>query len=195
MKKIRALVLKAQYDALKEELKRFNVSLYKLGNKLIFIYKDKKIPIQSLKNKETAVIQFNANKNLDENNYLDILKKQNIQVEADYIRGIIAKYLNEPVEVREYILFNDVIKTLKKAIELRKKVAIKQQKKYTVINPYFLKRSIKDGLTYLFFYCESTQNFQFYKISDLKQINILNQDIELKETSYIEKIKKDKDVI
>lgn len=192
MKKIRASILKTQYDALKEELKKFNISLYKLGNQLILGYQDQKLEIKPLEGGKTEVIQFNTNKNIDEERYLDILKKQNIQIEADYIRAIIAKYLDESIEKREYILFGDTIEKLKIAIEIEKKVEIKYQKNHIVINPYFLERDEVDGKTYLFSYSDLIQKFKTYKISDIKHVEVLKEDVEVKEREYIEKMRREK---
>lgn len=195
IKKIRALIEEELFEKIEEEMKRFGVSKYELGNKLILYFSDKNLKGVVIKTRKGKVLQFNTSKEVDEDTYLEILKKQKIQVEADYIRKIVMKYFESSLEEREHILFKRTLGVLNKAIEIRKKVIVKINKKVEVISPYFLKKSIKDGTTYIFSYCDSTQNFQFYKISDLKQVEILNQDIELKEILYIEKMKKEEGVI
>ena len=105
-KKIRITLSKATADILDTDVKSFNITKNYLINYIFEHLKEEKINEYKEMPDEKVVIQFNLNKKNKEI-YYDFLKEHNIQVEADFIRKLIHKYINQPKSTRELFIFKD----------------------------------------------------------------------------------------
>lgn len=192
MKKVRFTASYFMKEVLKEDREYFGLEIGAIGNYLFEYYADKDIDKIDLKISGGQIIQFNLNK-INEEMYYKILQEHNMETEAEYLRCMFFTYINNPRYKREEILFDKNFRDIKEAIENRKKINIKYHNEIRTVNPYFVKVADGENRSYLFCYCEKNSDYRCYRVSDIKNIMMSKQTLEIKDSKYIEGIYNDFD--
>ncbi len=125
--------------------------------------------------------------------YYTILKEHKIENEAEFFRIIFMKYLDNPRYVREKILFSENFEKLHLALNEKKKVNIKYSGEIRTINPYLIKVAPTEDRTYVFSYCEKNTGYRNYRVSMIESISLSLNDVEVKDSEYIDNIDKNFD--
>ncbi|WP_410208917.1 WYL domain-containing protein [Fusobacterium sp.] len=192
-KKIRITLSKATADILDTDVKSFNITKNYLINYIFEHLKEEKINEYKEMPDEKVVIQFNLNKKNKEI-YYDFLKEHNIQVEADFIRKLIHKYINQPKSTRELFIFKDNVNRLKYSIENKKIIKIRfNDKRQTTILPFYIGTSKLELRNYLFCYDFEEEKYKNYKFNHIDVIYITRDSGQWKDKKFIENVIKNFD--
>lgn len=181
------------YAKIQEDMECFNISQMKLGNRLIEYYATKELTDIHIGSDKGESFQFNSNENIDDDYINCIVREQNVETVSDYLRKAVFTYLENPRVKREKIIYEENIEIIEEALRKKKKINVKYQKGRRKLNPYFIKSTSSEDRSYLFSYCEKNNEFRNYRISNLKDIKISKEDVEIKDETYIEEIKKNFD--
>lgn len=187
-KKVKTSISQEIYDVLINDRDYFEIEIGSIGNRLIKYYRSKKLDIDNNSvDKKSKMIQFNLN-NENDKMFFDILNDMKIDLESEFLRRIFYAYSKNPCYERERILFSNELNEINKAIINKKKLNIKYNRTVRKINPYFIKLSDYGNRTYIFCYCEKNKKHIVYKLSLIQLAWLSNEDIEIYDNEYIEKI-------
>ncbi len=197
MKKIRVTVPEDIWRMMKNDIEEFGINNNKLCNYILEKLKYKK-EINIEKNLESQgrplkkIIQFDLNVSNKEI-YYDVLRDNNVEIEAEFFRELFEKYCSKFKYIRELFIFQDTVKNILEAIREKKKLKLKYGSKLTTVEPYFIKRDEQGDENFLFCYCETEKTYYNYKLKDLEVISILEDKIKGKDKKYIESVRKNFD--
>lgn len=191
-KKVKSTISFFMNELLIEDGIYFDLERGAIGNRLFKYYSNKDIEQIVFDTKNEITYQFNLNKENDEM-YLTILKQHGGIQDAEYIRRIVFTYSNNPRYRREEILFDENFKIIEKARIEGKKINMKYNGIIRTINPYFIRVGDVENRNYLFCYCEKNNDYRAYRVSEMSNINISKENIEIKDEEYISKIYKNFD--
>lgn len=192
-KKIRVTLNKTAINILESDIKSFKITKNFIINYIFSILKDQKIETIYPEEEEKGVIQFNLNKSNREI-YYDILSEQNIQVEAEFIRRMIYKYINQSKSSRELFLYQEIVQRIKYAIKNKKIIKISfDDNRKTPILPFFIGSSKLELGNYIFCYDILEEKYKNYKLSNVKSIFITQEKREWENIDFINNVIKNFD--
>ena len=197
MKKIRVTVPEDIWRMMKNDIEEFGINNNKLCNYILEKLKYKK-EINIEKDLESQgrplkkIIQFDLNVSNKEI-YYDVLRDNDVEIEAEFFRELFEKYCSKFKYIRELFIFQDTVKNILEAIKEKKKLKLKYGSKLTTVEPYFIKRDEQGDENFLFCYCETEKTYYNYKLKDLEVISILEDKIKGKDKKYIENVRKNFD--
>lgn len=192
-KKIRVTLNKTAINILESDIKSFKITKNFIINYIFSILKDQKIETIYPEEEEKGVIQFNLNKSNREI-YYDTLSEQNIQVEAEFIRRMIYKYINQSKSSRELFLYQEIVQRIKYAIKNKKIIKISfDDNRKTSILPFFIGSSKLELGNYIFCYDILEEKYKNYKLSNVKSIFITQEKREWENIDFINNVIKNFD--
>lgn len=193
-KKIRITLPKRINEILENDIEEFFIKKNSLLNYIyeerIKVTRDRKIRVSG---EETSIVQFNLNKkNLE--GYYSFLEENNIQNESEFFREILIEYANEGKKKRERFLFKDIVNRMNSAIKDRKIVKISFIDGNCVeVEPYLIESSKLEVANYIFCYNLKEKKWKNYKIKYIKSIYIKSSYFKIRDSEFIENMKKDFD--
>lgn len=197
MKKIRVTVTEDLWRLLKKDSEEFGINSNRLCNYLLEKCKySKEIKLNENLEKQNKslkkIIQFDLNV-MNENIYYDILKENNVEIEAEYFRELFQIYSSKFKYQRELFVFEDKVEILLESILKKKKMKIIYLGEIYIINPYFIKREEQGDENFIFSYNETLEKYENFKLKEIEIITLLNAEILILDKKYIENIRKNFD--
>lgn len=197
MKKVRVTVSEDIWRLLKKDSEEFGINNNKLCNFILDKFKytkkfdiDKFIEPQGRPLKK--VIQFDlnvANKGI----YYDILKANDVEVEAEFFRDLFEIYSSQFKYQREIFIFQDTYKVVLEAIKNKSKMRILYMEDNLIISPYFIKREDQGDENFIFAYDDKNRIYRSIKLKDVIILGVLNEKIQIRDKKYIENMRKNFD--
>ena len=197
MKKVRVTVSEDIWRLLKKDSEEFGINNNKLCNFILDKFKytkkfdiDKFIEPQGRPLKK--VIQFDlnvANKSI----YYDILRANDVDVEAEFFRELFEVYSSQFKYQREIFIFQDTYKVVLDAIKNKVKIRVFYMEESFTISPYFIKREDQGDENFIFAYDDEHKIYRSIKLKDVTILGILNEKIQVRDKKYIENMRKNFD--
>lgn len=193
-KKIRVTLDKKIVELLENDSREYSIKLNNLLNNIYEEYSKNLNGNEKKKIKtDSTILQFSLNKNNKEN-YYNFLKENKIQNEAEFFRKIFTEYSLKIKKEREIFLYRKIIKLIEIAILEKKILKITfYDGKIVEIEPYFIGSSNLELGNYLFSYSVSEKSWKNYKLKYIKSVFIKNENFEIRDYQYIDKLKKNYD--
>ena len=194
MKKIRVTVPEDVWDIIKIDQEDFGINNNKFCNYILEKLKfNRKIETEKLlqaqgRNRK-KIVQFDLNVNNKEI-YYDILKSNEVEIEAEYFRELFEIYCSKFKYQRELFIYEDKLKSILDAIKDENKLKIKYFSEIIDIDPIFIRREDKGNENFLFCYVEKLNSYQNYKLKELEIVAILPEKMKKRDKKFIESIKK-----
>lgn len=135
------------------------------------------------------IIQFDLNVNNKEI-YYDVLKSNEVEIEAEYFRELFEIYCSKFKYQRELFIYEDRLRTILDAIKEENKIKIKYFSEIFDIEPIFIRREDKGNENFLFCYVEAKNSYQNYKLKELEIISILPEKVKKRDKKFIENMRK-----
>ncbi len=197
MKKIRVTVPEDIWRLMKNDTEEFGINNNKLCNYILERFKyNKKMEVEKLLETQgrplKKIIQFDLNVSNREI-YYDVLKANEVDIEAEYFRELFELYTSKFKYQRELFIFEDRVKAILEAIKEKKKIKIKYLKRVFSVEPYFIKREERGDENFLFCYDEEKKKYANFKLKELEIVSILEEKIKGKDKKYIENMRKNFD--
>ena len=197
MKKIRVTVPEDIWRLMRNDTEEFGINNNKLCNYILDRFKyNKKMDSEKLLETQgrpvTKIIQFDLNVSNREI-YYDVLRANEVDVEAEYFRELFEIYTSKFKYQRELFIFEDRVKSILEAIKAKNKLRIKYLKRVFSVEPYFIKREERGDENFLFCYDEERKVYANYKLKELEIVSILEEKIKGKDKKYIENMRKNFD--
>lgn len=197
MKKIRVTVSENMWELLQKDTEEFGINKNRLCNYILNKLKynreiefDKELDRE---NKELSkIVQFDLTVS-NEQIYLDILKENKVEIEAEFFRELFSSYAGKIKYQRELFIFEDKVNLLLEGIKKELKVKIKYDNNIYVIHPFFLKRDDQGDENFLFLFNENKDIYEAIRLKELELVILLKDKVEKKDIKYIEKVRKDFD--
>ena len=125
--------------------------------------------------------------------YINFLRKYDEKVsknkeETRPFVGIVFE-INNLRYIRERIIFNRNFEDIENAIKFNRKIIIEYHSKIRTVNPYHICIANKEERSYLFCYCEVANDYRAFRLSEIKDIKILDIELERKDSLYIKNVK------
>lgn len=118
-----------------------------------------------------------------------------LYTDVDYLRFLLMQYINNPVHVREKIIFKKKFELIEKAIKENKKLIVNKLWDNFIIEPYFVSIAKNETANYLFAYRyhknEDFSTYYIYRISNLEIIDLIDEPQEFKDKNIIKEAKRD----
>ena len=189
MKKVGFVIPSFMYEILVGDMEYFRLKLGELGNKILSYYLGKTILGKlDFKTNSSERVQFNLSKTNEK--ILEQLKKEKkLEKEGEYFRNIYFTYINNLRYIRERIIFNRNFEDIENAIKFNRKIIIEYHSKIRTVNPYHICIANKEERSYLFCYCEVANDYRAFRVSEIKDIKILDIELERKDSLYIKNVK------
>lgn len=197
MKKVRVTVSEDIWRLLKKDSEEFGINNNKLCNFILDKFKytkkfdiDKFIEPQGRPLKK--VIQFDlnvANKGI----YYDILKANDVEIEAEFFRDLFEIYSSQFKYQREIFIFQDTYKIVLEAIKNKSKMRILYMEDNLIMSPYFIKREDQGDENFIFAYDDENKIYRSVKLKDVVILGVLNEKIQIRDKKYIENMRKNFD--
>ena len=194
MKKIRVTVPEDVWDIMKIDQEDFGINNNKFCNYILKKLKfNRKIETEKLlqaqgRNRK-KIVQFDLNVNNKEI-YYDILKSNEVEIEAEYFRELFEIYCSKFKYQRELFIYEDKLKSILDAIKDENKLKIKYFSEIIDIDPIFIRREDKGNENFLFCYVEKLNSYQNYKLKELEIVAILPEKMKKRDKKFIENMKK-----
>lgn len=194
MKKIRVTVPEDVWDIMKIDQEDFGINNNKFCNYILEKLKfNRKIETEKLlqaqgRNRK-KIVQFDLNVNNKEI-YYDILKSNEVEIEAEYFRELFEIYCSKFKYQRELFIYEDKLKSILDAIKDENKLKIKYFSEIIDIDPIFIRREDKGNENFLFCYVEKLNSYQNYKLKELEIVAILPEKMKKRDKKFIENMKK-----
>ena len=197
MKKIRVTVPEDIWRLMKNDIEEFGINNNKLCNYILERFKyNRKMDVEKLLETQgrplKKIIQFDLNVSNREI-YYDVLKANEVDIEAEYFRELFELYTSKFKYQREIFIFEDRVKMILEGIKEKKKIKIKYLKRVFNVEPYFIKREERGDENFLFFFFFEKKNYANFKLKELEIISILDEKIKGKDKKYIENVRKNFD--
>ncbi|MGL5428617.1 MAG: WYL domain-containing protein, partial [Cetobacterium sp.] len=138
------------------------------------------------------VIQFDlnvANKGI----YYDILKANDVDVEAEFFRELFEIYSSQFKYQREIFIFQETYRAVLEAIKNKVKMRILYMEESFTISPYFIKREDQGDENFIFAYDDENKIYRSIKLKDVVILGNLNEKIQVRDKKYIENMRKNFD--
>jgi len=194
LKKIRVTVPEDVWDIMKIDQEDFGINNNKFCNYILEKLKfNRKIETEKLlqaqgRNRK-KIVQFDLNVNNKEI-YYDILKSNEVEIEAEYFRELFEIYCSKFKYQRELFIYEDKLKSILDAIKDENKLKIKYFSEIIDIDPIFIRREDKGNENFLFCYVEKLNSYQNYKLKELEIVAILPEKMKKRDKKFIENMKK-----
>ena len=194
MKKIRVTVPEDVWDIIKIDQEDFGINNNKFCNYILEKLKfNRKIETEKLLQAQgrahKKIIQFDLNVNNKEI-YYDILKSNEVEIEAEYFRELFEIYCSKFKYQRELFIYEDKLKSILDAIKDENKLKIKYFSEIIDIDPIFIRREDKGNENFLFCYVEKLNSYQNYKLKEMEIVAILPEKMKKRDKKFIESMKK-----
>ena len=197
MKKVRVTVSEDIWRLLRKDSEEFGINNNKLCNFILDKFKyTKKFNIDKLIEPQgrplKKVVQFDlniANKSI----YYDILKANNVDIEAEFFRELFEIYSSQFKYQREIFIFQDTYKVILEAIKNKVKIRILYMEDSFTISPYFIKREDQGDENFIFSYDDENKVYRSIKLKDVTILGVLNEKIQIRDKKYIENMRKNFD--
>lgn len=194
-KKLRVTLPDFVIQTIDSDVRDFKITQNGLLNEIFYLYAKEKKNIQSIgKTRNNDVKQFNLNKK-NSLIYESTLRLYDVEVEAEFLRNIFYDYIDTPKYKRELLIFNETVNEIEVAIKKSKKIEIifADQKEPRVIEPYFIKSSGGESRNYLHCFCEKSNDFRNFRITNINVLRILNEKNERYDEERIREVRKNYD--
>lgn len=187
-------------EKIKEDSKSFGLEKGALINRIFASFSVKKIKklMENIRDYDIDEegrkypVQFNLNvRNIEV--FGEIFDNIDVKNKSKIYRMLCSIYLNNSKYIREKTIFKDVVTEIDKAIKGNKKLKILYGEKERVVNPYFIKGSSGEDRGYLFCYCEKNNDYRNYRLCHILNIEVIEDEREIKDKEYIEGVKKNFD--
>ena len=194
MKKIRVTVPEDVWDIIKIDQEDFGINNNKFCNYILEKLKfNRKIETEKLlqaqgRNRK-KIVQFDLNVNNKEI-YYDILKSNEVEIEAEYFRELFEIYCSKFKYQRELFIYEDKLKSILDAIKDENKLKIKYFSEIIDIDPIFIRREDKGNENFLFCYVEKLNSYQNYKLKEMEIVAILPEKMKKRDKKFIDSMKK-----
>lgn len=187
--KVRVTLPEYIYNTILNDENDFEIKKNKLCNIIFKVYNEQvNFEGNDIMSKYSQILQFSlSNDNRDI--YADIEKRYKIQSKADYFRKIFFLYSDLPKYKREILIFDENYRMINSAIKNKRKLKIKYQNEYRIVDPYFIKNTEGEARNYMFCYCNKHNEYRNYRLINIKAISIINEELEQYNEDYIRKIK------
>lgn len=184
-KKIRVTLCKSAIDILDSDIKSFKTTKNFLINYIFENMKNEKLEHSYIETEEKGVIQFNLNK-LNKETYYEILSEQNIQVEADFIRKMIYRYVNQAKSSRELFIYKEIVQRIKYAIKESRclKISFDDNRKTNIL-PFHIGSSKLELKNYIFCYDLLEKSYKNYRLNNIKTVFITQEKIEWEDREFV----------
>lgn len=180
-KKIKITLHKNVYDVVEYDLNDFNISKNYFMNYLFYNLKDIYIPTQNYSNNliplsdEKRTIQFTLNKK-NSIIYYEVLKENNVQNESEFMRNILNRYTSNTRSVREIFIFKEIVERLNYSIKNKRKIILTfNDDRKVKITPFYIGSSSLEVANYLFSYDENIKDYKNYRLCNIKDVYILEE--------------------
>jgi len=194
LKKIRVTVPEDVWDIIKIDQEDFGINNNKFCNYILEKLKfNRKIETEKLlqaqgRNRK-KIVQFDLNVNNKEI-YYDILKSNEVEIEAEYFRELFEIYCSKFKYQRELFIYEDKLKSILDAIKDENKLKIRYFSEIIDIDPIFIRREDKGNENFLFCYVEKLNSYQNYKLKEMEIVAILPEKMKKRDKKFIESMKK-----
>ncbi|MGL4999689.1 WYL domain-containing protein [Cetobacterium sp.] len=197
MKKIRVTVSEDIWRLLKKDSEEFGINNNKLCNYILDKFKySKKFDIDKFIGSQgrplKKVIQFDlniANKSV----YYDILKANNVDIEAEFFRDLFQIYSSQFKYQREIFIFQETYKDVIEAIKNKVKIRILYLGETSTVSPYFIKREDQGDENFIFVYDDDNKTYRNIKLKDASILGVLSEKIQIRDKKLIENMRKNFD--
>ena len=194
MKKIRVTVPEDVWDIIKIDQEDFGINNNKFCNYILEKLKfNRKIETEKLLQAQgrthKKIIQFDLNVNNKEI-YYNILKSNEVEIEAEYFRELFEIYCSKFKYQRELFIYEDKLKSILDAIKDENKLKIKYFSEIIDIDPIFIRREDKGNENFLFCYVEKLNSYQNYKLKEMEIVAILPEKMKKRDKKFIDSMKK-----
>ncbi len=194
MKKIRVTVPEDIWDIMKYDEEEFGINNNKLCNYILEKLKfNRKIETEKLLEMQgrayKKIIQFDLNV-ANREIYYDILRSNEVEIEAEYFRELFEIYCSKFKYQRELFIYEDKLRMILEAIRLENKIKIKYFSDILEIEPIFIRREERGDENFLFCYHEEGSSYQNYKLKEIEILSILPEKVKKRDKKMIENIRK-----
>ncbi|MGL5088662.1 MAG: WYL domain-containing protein [Cetobacterium sp.] len=197
MKKIRVTVSEDIWRLLKKDSEEFGINNNKLCNYILDKFKySKKFDIDKFVGSQVRplkkVIQFDlniANKSV----YYDILKANNVDIEAEFFRDLFQIYSSQFKYQREIFIFQETYRDVIEAIKNKVKIRILYLGETSTVSPYFIKREDQGDENFIFVYDDDNKTYRNIKLKDASILGVLSEKIQIRDKKLIENMRKNFD--
>ncbi|MGL4671670.1 MAG: WYL domain-containing protein [Cetobacterium sp.] len=197
MKKIRVTVSEDIWRLLKKDSEEFGINNNKLCNYILDKFKySKKFEIDRFIEPQgrplKKVVQFDlnvANKSI----YYDILKANDVDIEAEFFRELFEIYSSQFKYQREIFIFQETYKSVLEAIKNKVKIRILYLGENSTVSPYFIKREDQGDENFIFVYDDENKTYRNIKLKDAIILGTLNDKIQIRDKKLIENMRKNFD--
>ncbi len=176
-KKLRVTLPDFVIQTLESDIRDFKITQNGLLNEIFSLYAKERKEIQTIgKTRNNDVKQFNLNKK-NQQIYDSTLKMYGIAVEAEFFRNIFYDYIDAPKYKRELLIFAETVREIELAIKKSKKIEIifGDNKESRIIEPYFIKAAGGESRNYLHCFCEKSNDFRNFRITNINVLRVLNE--------------------
>ena len=194
MQKIKVTISYNKFNLLTNDAEEFGITINKLCNyifeKLKYnkkIETEKLLEIQGKPIKKYICFDLNISNKKD---YYEILKKNEVEVEAEYFRKLFNIYVSKSKYQRELFIFESNVRIILEAIKQRKKIEIKYLRKLLKIAPYFIHAEDRGEENFLFCYDEIEKEYKNLKLKEVEIISIIDETFIIKDEKYVKILKK-----
>ncbi|MEG0250138.1 MAG: WYL domain-containing protein [Peptostreptococcus sp.] len=173
--KVGLTIEKDVHERIERDLKKNGLKFNTFINRLIesnenLVPAYSEIDKDKRKNKTVNVLINKKNKS----KWNDIINEQKDRHQSEILRGYIVSYLSKPLNIRELIIYNSIVKDLEKSILNKQSLKIKYFKdgksEYRIVEPYRIKTTAKEEYNYLIAYCKNKKDFRSFRISRILEI-------------------------
>lgn len=189
MIKLRVTMPKDKLTILKYDQVEFEINENKHYNiiyaNMDFTYDQKKS--HSVYNEDTALLQFTLNK---ENFSKFAIPAHNKIKKADFFRQLLTEYTDKNFYERELIIFKNEVNFMTRAIEGNRKIEISFKDRKDILDPYFIASLKKENRNYLVSYSRHKGTIVSYRVKNIRDIKILDENRSIFDESYIKTLQK-----
>lgn len=194
LKKIRVTVPEDIWDIMKYDEEEFGINNNKLCNYILERLKfHKKIESEKLLEAQgrtyKKIIQFDLNVS-NKGIYYDILKANEVEIEAEYFRELFEIYCSKFKYQRELFIYEDRLKLILEAIKQGNKIKVKYFSEIFDVEPIFIRREEKGDENFLFCYEDLSGKYQNYKLKELEILSILPEKVKRRDKKFVENTRK-----
>lgn len=189
MKKIKVLISEDSWNLMKNDAIEFGITTNKLCNYILEKLRyNKKIETEKLLEIQEKPLKKIINFDLNISNkeiYYEILKFNNVIVEAEYFRSLFKSYTSNFKYQRELFILEEKVKIILEAIEKKKRIKLKYLKKYFSLDPYFIKCDDKREKNFLLSYDYKRKKYISLTLKEIEKVKILEENIESKRNKKV----------
>jgi len=180
------------YELFKADSERYKINNNKLCNIIFRTFYDDYNEWKFKKNLEKS-IQFRLSvSNLTI--YKNLLKNKKIDdYKARYFRNLVVTYLDNKPYHREKIIYANIVSAINHAIKKKNKIIVNYKNFERILEPYELITTKEEKYNYLLCWCSYHEDYRNYRLSNLKNVNILKSKVEHFDEDKIKKLRQNFD--